>query len=88
MAQDIVLYKYDTDIPDECYAADIGRDTLYLDVTRGPDGAASVEPNYGYAPGSPEHQKERSLFERHETALLRAAEAVLAGQEPSAGPRI
>jgi hypothetical protein len=83
MVGEVVLYKYDIDIPAECWAADIGRETLYLIAQRGSDGKVAVEVSHGYEPGSPQHRREAALFAENEAAIRAGAEKAVAELEAS-----
>lgn len=74
---EVRVYKYDSDIPANCWAADIGRDTLYLIAQRGADGQIEVSVNHGYLPGSPQYCHDASLFAENEDAIRRGAEAAI-----------
>ncbi len=77
----IEIYKHDTDIPEDCYAVDIGNHTLFLSIFKNETGIAEVTINHGYEPGSKEHKKDCELFAKHEKAILRAASAAIAKLE-------
>lgn len=77
----IKLYKYDTDIPKDCYAVNIKNCTIYLSVSKNETGIVTVTINHGYEPGSKEYKKECELFAKYEKAILRAARTVIANLE-------
>ena len=75
------LRKYDSDIPDECWSAGIGGETLYLFAGRNEAGEVTIEVNHGYEEGSKPWRRERHLFEKNEPALQAAAEDAVARLE-------
>ncbi|MTJ93944.1 MAG: hypothetical protein F8N36_13960 [Desulfovibrio sp.] len=75
------LYKYDSDLPAECFAVDIGRETLYLTANRKSDGVIDVSINHGYEPGSRAYKRECQLFAMREKGIRQAAATAIAELE-------
>ena len=88
--RELVLRKYDPDLPDECWSVEIDGEELYVLASRGEDGEVTVEPNHGYEPGSEEHASELRLFRDNRKALFEAARTAVSELEESSrsAPRL
>ena len=80
------LYKYNTDIPEECWAVRIGDRTLYVYANRGDDGEVMVELNNGFEEGSKPYRLENAIFKGNHAAIQAAAEEAIARLEASRSP--